>query len=146
MKTLAVLLSGVAIGAFAMFAAQGYAEQSRPGAYVVTETDVSNADAYAKEYAPAAIAVIKKHAGQILASGGASTSPVAGSNRITTFDDDSRTSLPPTRRMVITAFSSLDAVKAWRADPELEAARQKAISSGWAKFRNYAIDATSSTN
>jgi hypothetical protein len=31
MKTLAILLSGIAIGGFATFVAQGYAQQSKPG-------------------------------------------------------------------------------------------------------------------
>jgi uncharacterized protein (DUF1330 family) len=145
MKTLAVLLSGVAFGALGMFVAQGYADQGRPGVYIVSETDVSDADNYAKVYAPPAIALVKKHGGQVIASGGAATSPVAGGNRITPIGDESRATLPPTRRMVITAFPDLDTVKAYISDPEYTAVREKATSAGWAKFRAYAIDAVAPT-
>jgi uncharacterized protein (DUF1330 family) len=146
MRTLAILLSGIALGSVATFVAQGYAQQSKPGVIVIGETDVADADAYAHQYAAKAVAIIKRHGAQLLATGGASTAPSAGGNRVTPLDDESSAALPPTRRMIVNAFPDLEHVKAWRNDPEYQELRQKAIASGWVKtFRAYAIDAVSST-
>jgi uncharacterized protein (DUF1330 family) len=147
MKTLAILLAGIALGSFATFVVQGYAEQSSsPGVFLVSEIDIGDQDGYAKYYSPRAVEISKKHGAHYLAAGGAASSPISASNKITTFDDESRANLPPTRRMVVAAYPDLDHVKAYRADPEYQEVRQKAISSGWVKlFRSYAIDAVAST-
>jgi uncharacterized protein (DUF1330 family) len=119
MKALAILLAGIALGSFATFAVQGYAQQSSsPGVFLVSEIDIGDQDSYAKYYSPRAVEISKKHGAHYLAAGGATTSPVAGTNKITTFDGDSR--LPPTRRMVVAAYPDLDHIKAYRADPVRE--------------------------
>ena len=58
------LLTGIAIGALAL---QGLHAQSKPPIYVVAEIDVSNQDAYVKEYAPLARAAIKAGGGKLIA-------------------------------------------------------------------------------
>jgi uncharacterized protein (DUF1330 family) len=146
MKTLAILLAGTALGSFATFVAQGYAQQSKPGVIVIGETDVADTDAYAHQYAPQAVVITKRHGAQLLATGGAATAPSAGGNRITPLDDESSAALPPTRRMIVNAFPDLEHVKAWRNDPDYQKLRQEALASGWVKmFRAYAVDAVSST-
>ena len=45
------MLTGAAIGALAV---QGLRAQTKPPAYVVTETEITNLDAYQKEYVPLA--------------------------------------------------------------------------------------------
>ena len=59
--------AGVAIGALAV---QGLHAQAKPRVYFVAEIDVTNPDAYAKEYAPKAQAIIKAAGGRFLAIGG----------------------------------------------------------------------------
>ena len=54
------LLAGAAIGAGVV---QGLHAQAGPPVYVVTETDISNMDAYLKEYVPVVQATIKSAGG-----------------------------------------------------------------------------------
>src|SRR5207253_9202307 len=61
------MLAGVAVGALAV---QGLHAQAKPPVYYVAEIDVTNPDAYAKEYAPKAQAIIKAAGGRFLAIGG----------------------------------------------------------------------------
>jgi hypothetical protein len=49
---------------------QGLHAQATPPVYYVAEIDVTNPDAYAKEYAPKAQAIIKSMGGRQLAIGG----------------------------------------------------------------------------
>jgi hypothetical protein len=64
--TLAVL-AGAAIGATAV---NGLRAQAKAPLYVVSELDVTNPDAYGKEYAPKAQALIKSSGGRFVAIGG----------------------------------------------------------------------------
>src|SRR5260370_23066260 len=61
------MVAGAALGATAI---QGLHAQVKPPIYYVAEIDVTNPDAYAKEYAPKAQAIIKAAGGRILAVGG----------------------------------------------------------------------------
>jgi hypothetical protein len=60
------VLAGAALGALAV---QGLHAQAKPPVYVVTEIDVTNLDAYVKEYAPKAQALIRSSGGRIIAAG-----------------------------------------------------------------------------
>src|SRR6266498_5438804 len=60
------LLAGVGIGAAAV---QGLHAQAKPPVYYIAEIDVTNLDAYLKEYTPMAQATIKKAGGRVLAAG-----------------------------------------------------------------------------
>jgi hypothetical protein len=104
MKTLAVLLSGVAFGALGMFVAQGYADQGRPGVYVVGEYDVGDPGLYAKEWSPKAVEISKRHGAIFIATGGLGNAPTAGGNKLTPLDDETRAATPGYRRMVITGY------------------------------------------
>jgi hypothetical protein len=64
------LLAGVAIGAMAV---QGLHAQATKPIYTVAEIDISNPDAYAKEFAPAAQAALKADGSQLLAAGPATS-------------------------------------------------------------------------
>ena len=66
-----VALSMVAGAALGGAAIQGLHAQAKPPVYYVAEIEVTNPDAYAKEYAPKAQALIKAAGGKILAVGGA---------------------------------------------------------------------------
>ena len=58
-----VMLTGAAIGALAV---QGLRAQTKPPAYVVTETEITDLDTYQKEYVPLAQASIKAAGGHLL--------------------------------------------------------------------------------
>jgi hypothetical protein len=59
------MVAGAALGATAI---QGLHAQAKPPVYVVTEIDVTNPQAYGKDYAPKAQAMIKAAGGRQLAS------------------------------------------------------------------------------
>jgi uncharacterized protein (DUF1330 family) len=59
-------LTGAAIGALAV---QGLHAQTKLPAYVVSEIEITDLDAYEKEYAPIAQALIKAAGGHLLAAG-----------------------------------------------------------------------------
>jgi hypothetical protein len=65
----------IGLGVFAGFglgiiAVQGLHAQAKPVAYVISEIDVTNADAYAKEYVPLANKALADSGQKRLASGG----------------------------------------------------------------------------
>jgi Domain of unknown function (DUF1330) len=60
------MLTGVGIGAVAV---QGLHAQAKPPIYYIAEIDVTDIDAYTKEYAPRAQALIKSMGGRVLAAG-----------------------------------------------------------------------------
>jgi len=115
------MLAGMAIGAIAI---QGLHAQAKPPVYFIAEIDVSNPDAYAKEYAPKAQAMIKAAGGRFLAIG-------AGP-KVTTFEGD------PPKRFVLQVWDSMDKIQAWRNNPDYQALRK--IGDQYAKFRSFAVE------
>jgi hypothetical protein len=79
-----VLLAGVALGGLVV---QGLHAQAKAPVYYISEIDVHDPDAYAKEYAPKAQAVIKAAGGRFVAVGGVGGN-LAG--RLTAFDGDAQ--------------------------------------------------------
>jgi uncharacterized protein (DUF1330 family) len=126
MKThYAVTLAMVA--GFGAVAVQGLHAQTKAPVYYVAEIDVSNPDAYAKEYAPKAQALIKAAGGKLLAIGGA-----AGGAKVTAFDGE------PPKRAVVQVWDSMEKIQAWRNNPEYKELRK--IGDKYAKFRSYTIE------
>jgi len=117
--------AGVAIGALAV---QGLHAQAKPPVYFVAEIDVTNPDAYAKEYAPKAQAIIKAAGGRFLAIGGSA----ASTGMVTGFDGD------PPKRVVVQVWDSMEKIRAWRANPEYVELRK--VGEKYAKFRSFAVD------
>ena len=117
------MLAGGALGAAAV---EGLHAQAKPPIYQVTEIDVSaaNVDAYIKEYAPKAQALIK-------ASGGR---PLAGTQNVTTLEGAA-----PTRRVAITQWDSLEKLQAYRATAEFKNLRAT-TGDKLAKFRSFAVE------
>src|SRR6202162_5297727 len=62
------MIAGTVIGAAAV---SGLHAQGKPPVYLVTEIDVTNPEAYGKEFAPKAQATIKAAGGKLVAIGGA---------------------------------------------------------------------------
>jgi uncharacterized protein (DUF1330 family) len=123
--TLAVL-AGTALGAAAI---QGLHAQAKPPVYYVSEIDVSNPDAYGKEYATNMQALIKSHGGRQLAIGG---SGGAGATTVTAFDGAAP------KRAVVQVWDSMEKIQAWRNDPKFKELRQ--IGEKYAKFRSFSIE------
>ena len=123
-----VMLTGVALGAAAV---QGLHAQAKPPVYFVAEIEVTNPEAYGKEYAPKAQALIKSHGGKFLAIGG-----TAGANakQIIGFDGQAP------KRAVVQVWDSMEKMQAWRNDPEYKKLRE--IGDKYAKFRSFAIEGT----
>jgi len=114
------LFAGVAIGAIAV---QGLHAQATPPVFAVTEIEVSDLDAYVKEYAPVAQAAIKAGGGRILAVG-QNAMAIEGA--------------PPAKRVAIQQWASMEQYKAYRASATLADARK--IGDKYAKFRTWAIE------
>jgi uncharacterized protein (DUF1330 family) len=118
------MLAGTALGAAAI---QGLHAQAKPPVYYVAEVDVTNPDAYGKEYAPKAQAIIKAAGGRFLAIGGA-----AASAKVTAFDGE------PPKRAVVQVWDNMEKIQAWRANPEYIELRK--IGEKYAKFRTFAVE------
>ena len=124
-KVAVAVTAGVAIGALAV---QGLHAQAKPRVYFVAEIDVTNPDAYAKEYAPKAQAIIKAAGGRFLAIGGSA----ATTGTVTAFDGDAP------KRAVVQVWDSMEKIRAWRANPEYVELRK--VGEKYAKFRSFAVD------
>jgi uncharacterized protein (DUF1330 family) len=114
------LAAGAALGAAAV---EGLRAQAKPPVYQITEIEVLNQDAYVKDYAPKAQAVIKAAGGKFLAAGG----------KTTTIEGD-----PPKSRIVIQQWDSVEQIRAYRASAgfkELLPLREKL-----AKFRAFTVE------
>ena len=118
-KAAVAMLAGVALGALVV---QGLHAQAKPPVYVVAEIDVSNIDAYLKEYVPLAQAAIKGAGGRILAVG----------QNITSIDGTAP------QRATIQQWESLERYNAYRKSAAFADARK--IGGQYAKFRTFAIE------
>src|SRR6516165_2431043 len=124
-----VVLSVIAGAALGGAAVQGLHAQAKPPVYYIAEIDVTNPDAYGKEYAPKAQALIKSHGGRQLAIGGTGG---AGAKAVTALDG------APPKRAVVQVWDNMEKLQAWRNDPQFKELRQ--IGEKYAKFRAYAIE------
>jgi len=114
------MLAGFGLGAVAT---QGLHAQGKAPVYYITEVDVTNVDAYAKEYAPVAQATIKAAGGRLLAAG----------QNVTSFEG-----APPTKRVALTVWDGIDKIQAWRNSAEYKKARE--IGDKYAKFRAFSVE------
>src|SRR5450759_2684914 len=125
-KVAIALVAGVAIGGAAI---QGLHAQAKPPVYLVTEIDVTNPQAYGKDYAPKAQATIKAAGGRQIAIGGAGG---AGAGKVTAVEGTSP------KRVVMQVWDSLEKLQAWRNSADYKEARK--IGDKYAKFRSFAVD------
>jgi uncharacterized protein (DUF1330 family) len=118
------LVTGVAVGAVAVEVLHA---QSKP-VYTIAEIQIKDSDAYMKEFAPKAQAALKKTAGsEFLAAGPA-----------TKIDGEPP---PPTTRVTIRRYSSMEDAKAAYNSPEYLEARK--IGDKYATFRVFALESVS---
>ena len=127
MKTIHAVMSGMLVGAVTGAAAvQSLHAQSKPAAYVISEIDVTNPDAYAKEFVPLANKALAESGQKRLASGG-KTIALAGN--------------PPASRIVVSVFESLEKAQAAYTSPAYIDARK--IGDQYGKLRIFAVEGIS---
>jgi uncharacterized protein (DUF1330 family) len=108
------VVAGFALGAATLHTLHA---QGRPPAFLVVEVDVNNPEQFAKDYAPKAGEMSRKHGGKILAA----------SNNVTTLAG------APAKRMAIIQHDSVEQIRGWDASPEQMALRK--VGESYAKFR-----------
>jgi uncharacterized protein (DUF1330 family) len=113
-------IAGFGLGAVAI---EGLHAQAKPPVYYIAEVDVTNPEAYAKEYVPRAVAATKAASGRILALGG----------KVTVLDGQ-----PPKARVVVQVWDSIEKIQAWRNSKDFKEARK--IGQKYATFRAYAVE------
>jgi uncharacterized protein (DUF1330 family) len=113
------ILAGIAIGAAAVECLHA---QAKPPAYVITDADVTNVDAYIKEYLP----LVRK----AFLDGGAKY--LASNGKVVVFAGE------PPKRTAVLAFENLDKAQAALTSTAFTNAR--AIGEKYAKFRTFAIE------
>jgi uncharacterized protein (DUF1330 family) len=111
---------GIGVGAITMDRLHA---QSRPPAYVISEIEVTNADAYAKEYVPLANKALADSGQKRLVSGGKAVA-LAGP--------------PPASRIVVSVFPSLEQAQAAYHSPAYMEARK--IGDQYGKLRIFAVE------
>jgi uncharacterized protein (DUF1330 family) len=114
------VLGGVAFGAAAV---ETLHAQATPPAYVISEIDLTNPEAYAKEYVPLAQKALRDSGQKVLVSGGR-TASLSGE--------------PPRARVVVSVFESLDKARAAYTSPEYLAARK--IGDQYGRLRIFAVE------
>src|SRR5689334_16053735 len=102
---------------------EGLHAQASPPAYVISEIDVTNADAYAKEYVPLASKALADSGQKRLVSGGKTIS-LSGA--------------PPASRIVVSMFENLEKAKAAYTSSAYLKARK--IGDKYAKLRIFAVE------
>ncbi len=114
------LLAGIALGGTAI---QMLHAQAKPPAYVISEIDVTDKEAYAKEFVPFAVKALKESGQKQLAAGGQTVS-LSGE--------------PPRSRIVLSIFENIDKAKAAYTSPAYLEARK--IGDKYAKLRIFAVE------
>ena len=123
-KTKVVLALVAAFGLGGAVVEGLHAQAKMKPVYLVAQIDVSNKDAYMKEYAPKAQALIKKSGGKLVA---ASSSPTQIEGK------------PVGSRVAIQIWPSMDAYKAYRNSAEFKEVRK--IGDKYAKFNSVVVEA-----
>jgi uncharacterized protein (DUF1330 family) len=114
------MLAGVALGAGAV---QVLHAQAKPQVYYVAELEVTNPEAYAKEYVPKVQALVKASGAKLLAAAN-NPKAVAGD---------------PPKRVAIQLWDSMDKLMAMQNSAEYKELR--AIGDKYSKLRSYAVEA-----
>lgn len=124
-KIALAVVSGAALGAAAMHELHA---QAKPPVYFIAEVDVSNPDAYAKEFALKSRDITKSHGGHFLAIGGSG----GAGGKVTAFDGEAP------KRAVVIQFDNMDKIETWQNDPEYK----ELLKTGkkYATFRAFAVD------
>ena len=112
--------AGAGLGAAAV---QGLHAQAKPPAYVISEIDVTDKEAYAKEYVPLAVKALKESGQKQLVAGG-KTAAISGE--------------PPKSRIVLSVFENMEKAQAAYTSPAYLEARK--IGDKYAKLRIFVVE------
>ena len=113
------IIVGFGLGAATVGVIHG---QAKPPVYVVAETDISNMDAFMKEFQPQAGKLVQKYGGRLLAA----------SANVTALDGQRPS------RVAVQQWESMEKVKAWHRSAEYKEIRK--IGDKHAKVRLYAVE------
>src|SRR6266853_2557564 len=91
--TALAVVAGFGLGAVGV---ESLHAQAKPPIYYIAEIEVTNLDAYRKEYAPKAQALIKKHGGRFLAAG----------EKVTAIEGQ-----PPKTRVALQVWDSMEKIQ-----------------------------------
>ena len=111
-----------------MLASEALRAQARQPAYLIGQIDVTDPDGYARQYLPKAREIIKAHGGHLVAAAGAA----ASGPQVVAIDGEAP------KRVVIYEYPSMDALRAWRNDPEYVQVRR--IGEKYAKYNTFAVE------
>ena len=114
------MLAGIGVGAVAV---QTLHAQATPLIYRIAEIQITDVDAYTKEFAPKAQAALKGAGGKFLAAG----------QKVTALEGD-----PPKTRVTIQVWDSMEKMKAAYELADYKEARK--IGDKYAKFRAFAVE------
>ena len=114
------MLAGIGVGAIAV---QTLHAQGKALIYRVAEIEITNVDAYTKEFVPKAQAALKGAGGKFLAAG----------QKVTALEGD-----PPKMRVTIQVWDSMEQMQAAYNGAEYKEARK--IGDKYAKFRAFAVE------
>jgi Uncharacterized conserved protein len=119
-KIAIAMLAGAGLGAAAV---QGLHAQAKPPAYVISEIDVTDKEAYAKEYVPLAVKALKESGQKQLVAGG-KTAAISGE--------------PSKSRIVLSVFENMEKAQAAYTSPAYLEARK--IGDKYAKLRIFVVE------
>ena len=119
-KIAIAMLAGAGLGAAAV---QGLHAQAKPPAYVISEIDVTDKEAYAKEYVPLAVKALKESGQKQLVAGG-KTAAISGE--------------PPKSRIVLSVFENMEKAQAAYTSPAYLEARK--IGDKYANLRIFVVE------
>jgi uncharacterized protein (DUF1330 family) len=122
----ASMAAGMVVGGFAV---QSLHAQAKAPVFLVSEIDVTNPEAYGKEFAPKAQATIRSSGGKFIVIGGAAG---AGAKPITAIEGT------PPKRVAIQQWESFDAMNTWYKSEAYQEALK--IGKQHATFRRYAVE------
>ncbi len=114
------MFAGIIVGAGAV---QTIHAQAKPPVYYIAQNDVTDSDAYVKEFASKVPASVKAYGGKFLVRGGT----------VTAMDGPA-----PKGRVVIQVYDSMEKLQAWFKSPEYVALR--AIGTKYATFHTFAVE------
>jgi uncharacterized protein (DUF1330 family) len=120
------ILAGCGLG-FA--AVQALHAQSKPPLYYIVEVETTDPEAYEREFAPQAQAIIKAAGGRFAAIGGTGAT---GAKTLTQIEGKSPA------RVVVMTWDSMDQVHSWWSNPQYAALRK--IVDKYATFRSFVME------
>ena len=105
------------------------ARSSEPPIYYVVEIETTNPDAYARDFAPQAQAIVRAAGGRFLAMGG---SGGTGARAVTAIEGQ------PPKRVVVMVWDTWEQIHAWWHNSEYAALRK--VVDKYTTFRSFAVD------